>query len=83
MLINPTQPTARIKVTEYLELGALSPILRDPDVELSWLRRIGFCLDASAGLDFLHAKNLIHRDIKSTNLLVSKEWVVKVGDFGT
>ena len=41
-------------------------------------------LDGAKGLAFLHgrAPPVVHRDIKSPNLLVSKDWTGKLGDFG-
>ncbi|KAL9653128.1 hypothetical protein ABK040_006345 [Willaertia magna] len=34
------------------------------------------------GLDYLHTENKIHRDIKSANILISKDCQIKIGDFG-
>ena len=40
--------------------------------------------DAARGMSFLHGneETIIHRDLKSLNLLVSRDWNVKVSDFG-
>ncbi|PWA93107.1 Phloem protein 2-like protein [Artemisia annua] len=52
-----------------------------------WVIRLQFCLDAARGLDFLHNGNgkndtIIHGNIKSSNILISREGVAMIGDFG-
>lgn len=65
--------------------GSLRSLLDDTSVELSVELRIKMALDASEGMQFLHSHNppLVHRDLKSQNLLVSEGWTCKVADFGT
>lgn len=41
------------------------------------------CLDVIAGLQYLHAKNIVHRDIKPDNLLVAGDESIKICDFGS
>ena len=39
-------------------------------------------LDVAEGMAYLHGKLIMHRDLKSHNLLVDEAWTVKVADFG-
>jgi len=39
-------------------------------------------LDAAAGMEYLHSKGIVHRDLKTLNLLVTEDFTVKVADFG-
>eukprot|EP00042_Codosiga_hollandica_P051493 m.633014 g.633014 ORF g.633014 m.633014 type:complete len:269 (+) comp58295_c0_seq10:2883-3689(+) len=72
-------------VTEFCSRGTVRDILGNAGIELSWSKRVGFAIDAAAGMKFLHTLEppCIHRDLKSMNLLVNDNWIVKVSDFGT
>jgi hypothetical protein len=71
-------------ITEFVERGDLCRLLYDRSVtELdSWALRLRIDIAASQGLAYIHAKNLIHRDIKAANFLVAENWNVKLCDFG-
>ncbi|KAJ1410280.1 Serine/threonine-protein kinase, active site [Sesbania bispinosa] len=73
-------------VYEYIENGNLSQHLRgsgrDP---LSWAARVQIALDSARGLEYIHEHTVpvyIHRDIKSANILIDKNFRGKVADFG-
>uniref|UniRef100_A0A6B2L1G0 Uncharacterized protein n=1 Tax=Arcella intermedia TaxID=1963864 RepID=A0A6B2L1G0_9EUKA len=71
-------------VMEYCSRGSLYHVLKDTKVEIDWRRAVAFCRDTCEGLRALHNNNpqILHRDLKSLNLLVSEDWKVKLCDFG-
>lgn len=71
-------------VLELAERGSVYDLLSRNDVQLSYLQKINFCIDAAKGMLYLHssAPPIIHRDLKTANLLVDQNWRVKVTDFG-
>ncbi|GMJ02528.1 hypothetical protein like AT4G24480 [Hibiscus trionum] len=73
-------------VTEYLPRGSLYRIIHRPAAgeTLNLRRRLRMALDVAKGINYLHCLNppIVHWDLKSPNLLVDKNWTVKVCDFG-
>ncbi|KAG0231828.1 hypothetical protein BGX31_005346 [Mortierella sp. GBA43] len=69
-------------VTEFLPMGNLRRWIQDESKEFGWDTRISFAIDISLALAYLHHKNIIHRDLKGENLLISENMRVKVCDFG-
>eukprot|EP00250_Pteridium_aquilinum_P012478 c20752_g2_i1 orf=2-2581(-) len=73
-------------VTEFLPRGSLFRLLHRPGMRgfLDDKRCIRMALDIAKGVNYLHRLNppIVHRDLKSPNLLVDKTWTVKVCDFG-
>ena len=68
-------------VTELAAGGDLMSLLLS-EHELGWKFVTKICHGAAAGLEYLHSHNLIHRDVKSSNILLSHEGDPKLGDLG-
>lgn len=79
-----TSPLRLCIITEFLPRGSLFRLLQRNTSKLDWRRRVHMALDIARGMNYLHHCNppIIHRDLKSSNLLVDRNWTVKVGDFG-
>ncbi|XP_026429174.1 LEAF RUST 10 DISEASE-RESISTANCE LOCUS RECEPTOR-LIKE PROTEIN KINASE-like 1.4 [Papaver somniferum] len=71
-------------VTQFLPRGSLFQLLHHSTCKIDWRRRVLMALDIARGMSYLHHCNppIVHCDLKSSNLLVDKNWTVKVGDFG-
>ncbi|KAK3818167.1 MAG: kinase-like domain-containing protein, partial [Linnemannia gamsii] len=69
-------------ITEFLPMGNLRRWIQDDTKEFGWDTRISFAIDISLALAYLHHKNIIHRDLKGENLLISENMRIKVCDFG-
>lgn len=82
----------RLLVYDYMKNGALYDHLHDRNnveksssVINSWKMRIKIALDAARGIEYLHnyaVPPIIHRDIKSSNILLDAQWTARVSDFG-
>lgn len=67
-------------VMEYMEGGSLTDLIdagEIPEPQISYI-----CREVVKGLHHLHSKNIIHRDIKSDNILLGRNGEVKLTDFG-
>jgi len=71
-------------VTEYLPRGDLHKIIHDKTVTLDKRLMKSILIDVSRGMNYLHSSNpvVIHRDLKSHNVLIGEFWNAKVADFG-
>eukprot|EP00850_Spirogloea_muscicola_P023050 SM000325S12643 [mRNA] locus=s325:81290:87287:+ [translate_table: standard] len=79
-----TKPPHLSILTEFCPRGSLYRLLHRPNREVDERRRIRMALDVAKGMNYLHRSSppIVHRDLKSPNLLVDKNWTVKVCDFG-
>lgn len=79
-----TRPPNLSILTEFLPRGSLFKLLHRSSVQIDEKRRLRMALDVAKGMNYLHTSHpvIVHRDLKTPNLLVDKNWVVKVCDFG-
>ncbi|KAH7519869.1 hypothetical protein FEM48_Zijuj08G0083000 [Ziziphus jujuba var. spinosa] len=69
-------------VTEFMSRGSLYDFLHKQKGVFNLASLLKVAIDISKGMNYLHQNNIIHRDLKTANLLMDENEVVKVADFG-
>uniref|UniRef100_A0ACD5VJ55 Uncharacterized protein n=1 Tax=Avena sativa TaxID=4498 RepID=A0ACD5VJ55_AVESA len=62
-------------LADHLHSGSEVPLL-------AWPTRLGIAVEAAGALAYLHKHQIVHRDVKTCNILLDEEFHVKVADFG-
>lgn len=80
-------PTAKLLIYDYLAMGSLDDFLHEhgDDRSLNWSARLRVALGSARGLAYLHhdcCPRIVHRDIKSSNILLDENLEPHVSDFG-
>src|SRR5690349_15232574 len=70
-------------ISEYMGCGSVHRILHDESIDLNWEMVKKFALDTAQGMVYLHESipKILHRDLKSQNLLCDETLKVKISDF--
>lgn len=75
-------------ISEFCAGGTVFALLHQrPELSLPWSQRVKVAVDVAKGMNFLHRRQVVHRDLKSLNLLLATRWdgelpPTKVSDFG-
>ncbi|KAI0234971.1 Mitogen-activated protein kinase kinase kinase 20 [Lamellibrachia satsuma] len=79
-----TQPNYCL-VTEYAAHGSVYSFLQHPQSQLNFDEILCWAKDIAMGMNYLHAEapvKVIHRDLKSKNVVITTDWLCKICDFG-
>lgn len=78
-------PTSKLLIYDFLPGGSLDEALHERSEQLEWDARLNIIMGAAKGLAYLHhdcSPRIIHRDIKSSNILLDGNLEARVSDFG-
>ncbi|WCJ34541.1 CRINKLY4 related 1 [Euphorbia peplus] len=75
----------RLLVYEYMPHGTLHDHLHSELSPLNWTLRLKIAMQAAKGLEYLHKEaepSIVHRNVKTSNILLDSEWGARIADFG-
>lgn len=80
--VDPNQ--SKLVVAEYMPNGSLYDLLHGCGKRPGWVKRSRFAVQIALAVQFLHSSNppIIHRDIKSSNVLIDSRFNSRISDFG-
>jgi len=78
-----TEPPNLLIVMEFADRGNLYDIIHNRELSISEDLAISLGTQIADGLTYLHQHKIVHRDLKSPNILVTIDWVAQIADFGT
>ena len=73
-------------VMDYCPHGSLYDVLkkrRDAKLGTNFSEVLDWSKQVANGIEYLHSNNIVHRDLKSPNVLVAENFILKISDFGT
>ncbi|MCO5593145.1 hypothetical protein L7F22_047151 [Adiantum nelumboides] len=77
------KPPVFCVITEYLPGGSLKKFLHKSEPHSLSIERVAsMAIDTARGMEYLHSQGIIHRDLKSDNLIMTEDLHIKVADFG-
>ncbi|PRP74643.1 SH2 domain-containing protein [Planoprotostelium fungivorum] len=79
-----TAPGNLAMITELMPRGSVYDLLQNKEAKISFQQRLSFAKDTVMGMNWLHCCNppILHLDLKTHNLLIDENYIVKVADFG-
>ncbi|KAF2073598.1 hypothetical protein CYY_005087 [Polysphondylium violaceum] len=80
---NKQNPGNLFLVSELVKSGSLIDLLSNKQVELTYAQKLSIAIDIANAMSYLHSLNVIHRDLKTQNVLITEGLRAKVIDFGT
>ncbi len=63
---------------EYCSRGTLQDVLNNSDLELDWVFKLSFALDAAEGMAYLHSRRVVHGRLSASTCSVNEQWTLKI-----